>query len=60
MKAVEEIDKSIKNLQNTRDYLISSEKILRLANEKADDLSIKRLTKNSPLLKKKFEEIGND
>ena len=60
MKAVEEIDKSIKNLQNTRDYLISSEKNLRLANEKADDLSIKRLTKNSPLLKKKFEEIGND
>jgi hypothetical protein len=40
--------------------MISIEKNIRLANEKADDLSIKRLIKNSPLLKKKFEEIGND
>jgi hypothetical protein len=58
-KAIEEIDKSIKNLQDTREYLISSENNLRLANDKAEDLTIKKLTKNSPLLKQKFEENKN-
>ena len=56
-KAIEEIDKSISSLTKMKEDLLSSEKNFRLANEKAKDLDIKRLTKNSPSLREKFEKI---
>ncbi len=52
--AIEEIDKTIDHLQKTKDALLSSENNLRLANNKAEDLSIKRLTKDSPTMQRKF------
>lgn len=55
-KAIEEIDKTIDHLQKTKDALISSDRNLRLANNKAEELIIKRLTKNSPTMAKLFEE----
>ena len=55
-KAIEEIDKTIDHLQKTKDALISSDRNLRLANNKAEELTIKRLTKNSPTMAKLFEE----
>ena len=58
-KAIEEIDKTIDHLQKTKDALISSENNLRLANNKADDLTIKRLTTNNPTMSKMFENIKN-
>ena len=54
--AIEEIDKSISHLQKIKDSLIGSEKNLRLANDKAQDLTIKKLTRNNPTMKKKFDE----
>ena len=54
--AIEEIDKSIKALQKTKEALLSSENNLRLANEKADGLTIKKLTYKNPTMKAKFEE----
>lgn len=56
-KAIEEIDKTISHLQKTKEALLSSERQLQLANNKAEDLSIKRLTRNNPTMKKKFEEL---
>ena len=56
-KAIEEIDKTIDHLQKTKEALLSSENNLRLANSKAEDLSIKRLTKNKPTMAAKFEEL---
>ncbi|MCR5804389.1 MAG: DUF2130 domain-containing protein [Clostridia bacterium] len=56
--AIDEIDKTITHLQKTKEALLSSENNLRLANNKAQDLSIKRLTKNNPTMKAKFEELG--
>lgn len=56
-KAIEEIDKTIDHLQKTKDALLSSENNLRLANNKAEDLSIKRLTKNNPTMRAKFAEL---
>lgn len=56
--AIEEIDKTIDHLQKTKDALLSSENNLRLANNKAEDLSIKRLTKNNPTMQAKFAEIA--
>lgn len=53
--AIEEIDKSIKNLQNTKEALLSSENSLRLAHEKTEDLTIKKLTWGNPTMKSKFE-----
>ena len=53
--AIDEIDKTIDHLQKTKEALLSSENNLRLANNKAEDLSIKRLTKNNPTMQKKFE-----
>ena len=58
-KAIEEIDKTIDHLQKTKEALLSSENNLRLANNKAEDLSIKRLTKNNPTMAAKFEELKN-
>lgn len=55
--AIDEIDKTITHLQKTKEALLSSENNLRLANNKADDLTIKRLTRNNPTMQKKFEEI---
>lgn len=54
--AIEEIDKSIQHLQKIKEALTSSENNLRLANDKAADLSIKKLTRNNPTMKAKFEE----
>lgn len=58
-KAIEEIDKTIDHLQKTKDALMSSENNLRLANNKAQDLSVKRLTKNNPTMAQKFAELNN-
>ena len=55
--AIDEIDKSITHLQKIKDALIGSENQLRLANEKAEELSIKKLTKNNPTMQAKFEEL---
>ena len=57
-KAIDEIDKTIDHLQKTKEALLSSENNLRLANNKAEELSIKRLTKNNPTMKQKFEELS--
>ena len=54
--AIDEIEKSIQHLQKIKDALIGSEKNLRLANDKAEGLTIKKLTKNNPTMKAKFEE----
>ena len=58
-KAIDEIDKTIDHLQKTKEALLSSENNLRLANNKAEELSIKRLTKNNPTMQQKFEELKN-
>lgn len=57
-KAIEEIDKTIKHLTKVKESLISSEDNLRLANNKAEDLTIKRLTKNNPTMREKFTQTG--
>jgi len=57
-EAIDHIDKSIKELQKTREALISSENNLRLANDKTDNLTIKKLTHNNPTMKAKFKEAG--
>lgn len=54
--AIDEIDKSIAHLQKIKDALIGSENNLRLANDKADNLTIKRLTRCNPTMKAKFDE----
>lgn len=56
-KAIEEIDKTIDHLNKVKEGLLGSERNLRLANDKADGLSIKKLTKNSPTMRAKFEEL---
>lgn len=56
-EAVEEIDKSITHLQKIKEALLSSENNLRLANNKAEDLSIKKLTKNAPSVRAMFDEL---
>ena len=58
-EAIGEIDKSIAQLQKVKEALTSSERNLRLANDKAQDLTIKKLTKNSPSIKAMFDEIKN-
>lgn len=55
--AIEEIDKTISHLQKTKEALLSSERQLQLANNKAEDLTIKRLTRNNPTMKQKFDEL---
>lgn len=59
-EAIEDIDKTIKSLEKTKAALLSSENNLRLANNKAQDLSIKKLTKNAPSLRKQFEELHQE
>lgn len=55
--AIDEIDKTIDHLQKTKDALLSSENNLRLANNKAEDLSIKHLTRGNPTMASKFDEL---
>lgn len=55
--AIDEIDKTIDHLQKTKDALLSSDNNLRLANQKADDLTIKKLTHGNPTMKAKFDEL---
>ena len=59
-EAIEDIDKTIKNLEKTKAALLSSENNLRLANNKAQDLSIKKLTKNAPSLREQFEALKQE
>ena len=58
--AIEEIDKTIKSLQKTREALVGSENNLRLANEKAQKVSIKTLTKNNPTMAAKFAALKDE
>jgi hypothetical protein len=58
--AIDEIDKTIDHLQKTKDALLGSENNLRLANNKADDLTIKKLTKGNPTMAAKFAEAADD
>ena len=58
--AIDEIDKTIEHLQKTKEALLSSENNLRLANDKADDLTVKKLTKGNPTMAAKFAGIKND
>ncbi len=59
-KAIEEIDKTIDHLQKTKEALLSSENNLRLANNKAEDLTIKKLTNNNETMSRMFEELKKD
>jgi len=59
-KAMDEIDKSIDHLQKTKKALESSVRNLRLANDKAQDVTIKKLTRNNPTMKAKFEALKDD
>lgn len=59
-EAIDEIDKTILHLQKTKDALLSSENNLRLANDKAEDLTIKKLTHGNPTMKSKFDELNNN
>lgn len=56
--AIEEIDKTMTHLQKTKDALLSSVNNLRLANNKADDLTINKLTRNNPTMKQKFNDLN--
>ena len=58
--AIDEIDKTISHLQKTKDALLSSENNLRLANNKADDLTIKKLTHGNPTMKAKFDQLSDN
>jgi hypothetical protein len=58
--AIKGIDDTIDKLQRIKDGLLSSERQLRLANDKADDLTVKKLTRNNPTMKAKFEELNED
>ncbi len=58
--AIDEIDKTINHLQKTKDALLSSENNLRLANNKAEDLTIKKLTHGNPTMKAKFEGLKDN
>ena len=59
-KAIDEIDKSISHLQKTKDALLGTDRNLRLANNKAQDVTIKRLTKGNPTMAEKFSDLKSD
>lgn len=59
-KAIEEIDKSIKALEKVKEALLSSENHFRLADKKADELTVRKLTRNNPTMAAKFEELKQD
>ncbi|MFA7496810.1 MAG: DUF2130 domain-containing protein [Acidithiobacillus sp.] len=56
--AIDEIDKSIDHLQKTKEALLGADRNLRLANDKAQNVTIKRLTKENPTMKAKFDELS--
>ena len=56
-KAIDEIDKTIEHLLKTKEHLLKTDDNLRLANSKAEDLTIKKLTRNNPTMSKLFEEL---
>ncbi|MBQ3850107.1 MAG: DUF2130 domain-containing protein, partial [Clostridia bacterium] len=58
--AIDEIDKTIDHLQKVKEALLGSDRQLRLANDKAQDLSIKKLTRNNPTMQAKFAELKED
>ncbi|HAT1756475.1 TPA: DUF2130 domain-containing protein [Legionella pneumophila] len=58
--AIEEIDKSIDHLQKTKDALLGTDRNLRLANDKAQDVTIKKLTSKNPTMRAKFEELDKN
>ncbi|MBP7399056.1 MAG: DUF2130 domain-containing protein [Chitinophagales bacterium] len=58
--AIDEIDKTIDHLQKTKEALLSSENNLRLANNKADELTIKKLTRGNPTMTAKFNELSDN
>lgn len=58
--AISEIDKSISNLEKTKSSLLKSKEQLRLANDKAQDMSVKKLTRGNETMKRKFEELRVD
>lgn len=55
--AIDEIDKTISHLQKTKEALLSSENNLRIANDKAEDLTVKKLVRKNPTMKSKFDEL---
>ena len=55
--AIDEIDKSIDHLQRTKEALLGADRNLRLANDKAQNVTIKRLTRGNPTMKAKFDEL---
>ena len=57
--AIDEIDKSITHLQKTKDALLGTDRNLRLANDKAQDVTIKKLTRGNPTMKAKFDELND-
>ena len=57
MEAIKRIDKSIDELQKTKEQLLKSGNNYRLANDKAQDLSVKKLTRNNPTMKAKFDAL---
>lgn len=59
-EAIDGIDKTIKELEKTKSALLSSENNLRLANQKTDDLTIKKLISGNPTIKSKFDNLKND
>ena len=58
--AIKEIDNSIKHLQKTKDALLGTDRNLRLANDKAKDVTIKKLTRGNPTMKAKFDKLSED
>ena len=58
-KAIDEIDKSIDHLQKTKEALLGTDRNLRLANDKAQDVTIKKLTRKNPTMAAKFNELNN-
>ncbi len=59
-KAIEEIDKTIEHLQKTKEHLLKTDDNLRLANNKAEDLTIKKLTHNNPTMIRMFEDLNEE
>ena len=57
--AIDEIDKSIDHLQKTKEALLGTDRNLRLANDKAQDVTIKKLTRGNPTMKAKFDELDD-
>ena len=58
--AIDEIDKSIDHLQKTKEALIGTDRNLRLANDKAQDVTVKKLTRNNPTMASAFDQLKNN